>query len=103
MSWTVLYFPKVAKYVNKLLLVDRLRLKTAIEHLERYGPDLRQPMAKKIDKNLFELRIRGQDSFRILYTSFKGKYYLVNIFKKKSQKIPRKEIKQALDMIKTLI
>jgi phage-related protein len=103
MPWKIVYFPKVIKFINKLSDKDRSRIKIAIGFLEKYGSGLREPFSKKIDRNLFELRIRGQDAFRIFYSIFYNTYYLVHIFKKKSQKIPRKEIKRALDMIKQLI
>jgi len=48
MPWSVYYFPKVVKFVNKLSLKDRIRVKSAIESLEQYGPLLRQPIANKI-------------------------------------------------------
>jgi len=103
MPWRIVYFPSVLKFINRLPDKDRARLKSAISALESYGPNLRVPIAKKVDKNLFELRIKGQDAFRIFYTAVKGVYYLVHVFKKKSQKIPGKELKHALDIVKQLI
>jgi len=60
-------------------------------------------LSKKIKRNLYEIRIKGQDSYRIFYTKIKSIYYLVHMFKKKTQKIPKKEIKVALDRIKHII
>ena len=103
MVWRVEYFTKVNRYVETLSIDDEAKIKQAISFLENYGPFLRSPFVKKIEKSLFELRIIGQNSYRIFFT-FKNKiYYLVHIFKKKSQKTPKKEIKLALDRIKQLI
>jgi len=67
-----------------------------IELLEKYGPFLSPPHAKKLQKNLSELRIRGREEIRILY-SFKNKnIHLLHAFKKKTQKTPQKEIETAL-------
>jgi len=103
MPWKVCYLPKVHKYLSKLSNKNRSKIKAAIEHLEQHGPLISPALSKKIKKDLFELRIKGQDSYRIFYTKIKSIYYLVHIFKKKSQKIPQKEIKTALDRVKQII
>jgi phage-related protein len=71
--------------------------------LEEFGPYLRAPHSKKITDKLYELRIVGENSIRILYTFYNNKYYLLHAFKKKVNKIPKKEIKIALDRIKEII
>jgi phage-related protein len=103
MPWNVYLLPKAKKYLLKQSLRDRARIELTIQMLKSYGPFIKPPFNKKIQVNLFELRIKGQNSFRIFYSNIKGNYYLVHIFKKKSQKIPQKEIKTALDRIKHII
>jgi len=103
MPWKVLYLPQVHKFISKLSIKDRSRLKLSISFLENYGPDLRAPVSKKISKNLFELRIKGQNSYRIFYSRIKQIFILIHIFKKKSQKIPSREINTALDRLKQII
>lgn len=62
----------------------------------KYSPNLGMPYSKKLQKDLYELRISGSPAVRILYT-FKGNVvYLLHAFKKKTQKTPRKEIDMAL-------
>ena len=36
--------------------------------LERYGPEIGMPYVKRISRELFELRIRKQESVRFLFT-----------------------------------
>ncbi|MCX6816327.1 MAG: type II toxin-antitoxin system RelE/ParE family toxin [Candidatus Beckwithbacteria bacterium] len=103
MPWRAILLVKVYKDLVKLSIKDRSRIESAIGFLEKYGPFIKPPLCKKIKANLFELRIRGQDSYRIFYTFVKGNYYLVHLFKKKSQKIPPREIKVALDRVKQII
>lgn len=67
------------------------------------GPFLRPPYAKKIDRDLYELRIRGQEQVRIFYTKTVEGYFLLHAFKKKTQKIPKRELKIAIDRMKELI
>jgi len=67
-----------------------------VEQLEQDGR-LVEPFGKKLDKGLFEMRIRRGGQMRILYF-YQEKDYVVGIhgFVKKTQKTPQKELKQAL-------
>ena len=75
----------------------------AIELLETDGPYLKPPHVKKLQNKLFELRISGKVAMRIFYTIRNNEYYLLHVFKKKSQKIPLKELKTAFDRIKEVV
>ena len=79
------------------------RILRSIKLLREGGPFLRLPDAKKIDKNLYELRIRGKESIRIFYTKTTEGYFLIHAFKKKTQKIPRKDLKLAVDRMRMFI
>ena len=56
---------------------------------------LGMPYSKKLTKEINELRIRGREEIRILYTFSKSNIYLLHAFKKKTQKTSKKEIKTA--------
>ncbi|MCH2245075.1 MAG: type II toxin-antitoxin system RelE/ParE family toxin [Crocosphaera sp.] len=60
--------------------------------------NLGEPYVKHIEKALWEIRLKGTDGIsRALYVTAKPKRVIVvRVFIKKSQKIPRKEIKLAL-------
>ncbi len=79
------------------------RILRSIKLLREGGPFLKPPDAKKIDKNLHELRIRGKEAVRIFYTKTDQGFLLLHAFKKKTQKIPRKELKLAIDRMKQLV
>jgi len=68
--------------------------------LEKYGPFLGMPHAKKITAGLYELRIRGKQEIRIIYGFVKEKIFLLHGFKKQTQKTPKKEIETALSRLK---
>ena len=71
-----------------------------IDLLEKYGPFLGMPHAKKLTSELYELRIRGKQEVRIIY-GFVGKnIFLLHGFKKQTQKTPRKEIEISLSRLK---
>ena len=64
-----------------------------IDYLREAGPRAKEPYAKHLDGVIWELRpIRD----RILYAAWDGNsFILLHIFKKDTQKTPRREIEQA--------
>jgi phage-related protein len=73
-----------------------------IDLLERFGYRLGIPHSKKIDRDLFELRVRGQQEVRIFYVFKQGAIILIHGFIKKSQKIPKREIKVAQEKLRLI-
>lgn len=60
------------------------------------------PYCKKITKEIFEIRIKIKDSYRILYASiYKNNVMLLHIFKKKTRKTPKKDLNLAINRLKT--
>jgi len=77
-----------------------------LEKLEQYPLNflLRLNNVKKINKNLYELRIAWRrESYRIFFCIQHNTYYLLHIFCKKSQKIPSKELRLAQQRKNNLI
>lgn len=64
-----------------------------IRLLEQFGSLLRMPYAKKIDNNIFELRIHGKQEVRIFYMFRLGEAILFYGMRKKTQKLLKKELK----------
>lgn len=60
------------------------------------------PQAKKLDQNLFELRIKGLLEVRLLYCFYQREAVILHGFKKKSQKTPRKELLTVQKRMQTL-
>lgn len=75
----------------------------SINILIESGPFLKPPYMKKLDRNLYELRIKSVVAVRVFYSPITGVYYLLHAFVKKTQKTPEREMKIALDRIKELI
>ena len=80
----------------------RAKIVHEIDLLERFGPQLRETHSKKVQKGLWELRIRGETEIRILYTFIDKTILLLHAFKKKGQKIPSKEMNIASDRMARL-
>jgi len=77
---------------------QRSNIFEAMDLLENFGIELREPYVKYLDEKIYELRVRDQDGiYRILYFAAKGRrFIMLHGFTKKTQKTPRKEIEIAL-------
>jgi phage-related protein len=80
----------VSKVINSLELLDEL------------GEQIRPPRSKKVAKNIYELRVLGNLSVRIFYTFYDKNIWVLHAFVKKSQKIPKQELKKVINMLKSL-
>lgn len=91
----------VEDFFDSLETKAKLKINYAIELLETFGLEGGYPHVKKLTgSNLWEYRILGGDSIRIIYVSMTGKTFLIlHGFKKKKQKTPTKEIKIAEDRL----
>lgn len=98
MSWKICYYPGVYEFIEKLPEKYQAKVCNTLELLKEFGPRLGLPHAKKItDTPLWELRVLGEKSLRFFYIAKEDKsFLLLHGFNKKSQKIPKKEIKTAL-------
>lgn len=109
MTWKVYFFQTgrgdylVKDFIDGLDKTTQTKVAKYIRLLINYGPYLKPPYIKKLQAKLYELRVTGKIAVRIFYTIFKGKYYLLHAFKKKSDKIPKSEFQIALDRLKEII
>lgn len=87
----------VEEFFDSLGKRARLKIIHALELLKAFGLEGGYPHIKKLTgTSLWEYRILGSDSIRILYVTMTGKIFLIlHGFKKKKQKTPPKEIKVA--------
>lgn len=84
----------VEEFIKSLDEKVQLKISRTLDLLEVFGLDGAYPHVKKLTgTSLWELRILGSDSIRILYITITGKIFLLlHGFKKKLQKTPPKEI-----------
>jgi len=90
------------KFIKSLQKPTIAKLLRTIDLLEKFGQKLGLPHTKKISTRLFELRVPGKQEVRIFYSFHKSQIFLLHGFVKKSQKIPRREIRVALQKLKLL-
>ncbi len=109
MVWNVYYFQTangkfpVKEFIEKQERKIQAKIQQSITLLCDRGPFLKPPYIKKLQRNLYELRIQGGIAIRIFYSIKNKSYYLLHAFKKKSQKTPLKEMKIAIDRMKEII
>ena len=73
----------------------QIKIVANLEILARDGL-LKEPFAKRINKNLFEIRVKHTGQYRAIYAYvYKTKVIVLSAFQKKTQKTPKKEIKKA--------
>jgi phage-related protein len=92
----------IEQFILSLEKSNIARTLRMIDLLEEFGYKLGMPHGKKVDKNLFELRISSTQEIRIFYTFHKNIVVLLHGFVKKSQKIPKRELLTALRRLKVL-
>ncbi|MEA3267253.1 MAG: type II toxin-antitoxin system RelE/ParE family toxin [Candidatus Fermentibacteria bacterium] len=99
MRWKIKYYnQKLENEILKLpagLLARYLRLS---DLLIEFGSNLGLPHTRKIEKGLFELRVKGKEGIaRVFFCTKIGKtIIMLHSFIKKSQKIPKREIEIAI-------
>jgi len=87
------YIKKLMEKDDKSSRIKATKIRDYIAYLRQHGRQAREPYAKHLDGDIWELRpIRD----RILYAAWDGdSFILLHIFEKSTQKTPRREIKQA--------
>src|SRR3990167_8861553 len=104
-GWKIKYYtPRsrgvstIYEFIESLSEKAQSKLINTFDILTQYGIQLREPHVKKVTGTaLWELRILGEDSLRILYIAIRQSTFLfLHAFKKKKQKTDRKSVKIAL-------
>ncbi len=99
MNWQIIYYnQKVEHDILNLptgLLAKYLRL---ADLMSEFGANLGLPHTKAIDKGLFELRVKSKEGIaRVFFCTKIGKKIVVlHSYIKKTQKIPKRELKIAI-------
>ncbi|MEK6860766.1 MAG: type II toxin-antitoxin system RelE/ParE family toxin [Nanoarchaeota archaeon] len=108
--WRIIYYISTAgNSPVKEFLDDNLKAKVKalriFSNIEEYGLSSVIPHIKKLTGTpLWEIRILGEDSVRILYVTWEGKQILLlHAFVKKTDKTPLKEINVALNRLNEVL
>lgn len=87
--------PKAAKEMKKFPAEVQAEIAGNLAILARDGV-LEEPFAKKIDTTLFEIRVRNQGQWRVIYAYWtRNRIIVLTGFQKKTQKTPKRELDKA--------
>lgn len=89
----VFYLEKVVEFIDNLEYKDRSRLDRTVKFFEDSGFQIGPKYIKKITKDIWELRA---GPIRLFLCIKANTAYGVHIIRKKSQKLPRKDINLAV-------
>ena len=93
----------IKKFIDDLDIETKASVFHALYQLSDLGNELGLPLSKHIGHKLFELRVTKPIHLRMIYTFHNNQAWILNIFKKKSDKIPKREIEIALQRQKMLL
>ncbi len=85
--------PRVDKEIRCLPRSESAKIVRVIELFSESGFNLAEPYLKKLARNIWELRA---SRWRLLFGIVKSKAVIVNIFLKKTQKTPKREVSLAI-------
>lgn len=83
------------QFIKNLERATQAKYQRVFRLLEIYGHALSMPHVKKIDTQIYELRIRGRQEVRIFFTYCNSGIVFLSGFIKKSQRIPLLELSLA--------
>jgi len=92
---------RAQKEIDTFPSLAKAHVYTALKILARDG-QLTEPEAKKLTTDLFEIRIRTQGQWRVLYAYLIDNLIMIlSAFQKKTSKTPQKELLKAKSRLKT--
>ena len=100
MRKTVKIIKQADKEIKKFSQDVQTKARAVFDVLERDGK-LIEPYGKKLNHDLFEIRIKHKGQWRVLYSYFdKNIIIVLSAFHKKTQQTPIKEINKAKKRLK---
>lgn len=82
----------IDKFLDDLEKETMGKVIQVLDMLELCGNEIGMPYSKSLSDGLFELRISGKVSIRIIYCFHQNYVILLNAFTKKTNKIPKREL-----------
>ncbi len=98
MTWRVGVLDDALEELEALPLDLRARFQRIVEMIEALGLErVREPYIKHLEGKLWEMRMKGRDGIaRAIYvTARERRLVVVRVFRKKTQKTPRRELELA--------
>lgn len=84
----------VKEFIKSLPVKERAKVLAYINELKKQGNDLRRPMADYLEDGIYELRPKDNRIFYFFY--LRDNAVLLHAIKKRTQEIPRNDLKLCL-------
>ncbi len=97
-----MFSSKVGKFISGFDRDTISNIYRYVSLLRQYGSALGFPDSRKIQTDLFELRVVGKIQVRLFYTFHKNMAVILHGYAKKSNKTPRREIETAVSRLRHL-
>jgi len=98
----IFFTKKIEHFIINLEKPIIAKILRTLDLLEKFGNKLGMPHSKKIDNDLFELRICGKKEIRIIYCFCNDTIILLHAFVKKTQKLSKKDVFLAKCRLKSI-
>jgi len=99
----IYYFHRdIELFLNELEESTRAKVTRLLEYLTVEGYLLGMPHAKRIEKDLYELRVLGSQNIRIFYIFHRDKIVLLHVISKKSNRLVDSDLKTARQRLSSL-
>ncbi|MFV9472876.1 type II toxin-antitoxin system RelE/ParE family toxin [Advenella sp. RU8] len=94
MIWKVEFYDGVEDVILDMPPKIQARMIKLLELMEKHGANLGSPHTEALGDGLFEIRAKAQEGIgRGLFCYLKGRHiYVLHVFVKKTQKIPKTEL-----------
>lgn len=92
----------IEEFIGNLESQTQSEVLRIIDLLGIEGYNIRMPYSKKIEKDLYELRIKSVQNIRVFYTFCNNGAYLLNVIIKQKQRLSEKDLKTARARLKWL-
>lgn len=93
----------IDKFLDGLEKGTKSKVVQVFDMLELCGNEIGMPYSKSLGGGLFELRISGNVSIRIIYCFYQNYAILLHAFAKKADKIPKRELDLAKRRYNTIL
>ncbi len=85
----------IKQFIDSLEDKVSAKVNSVIELLSIEEYHLSMPFSKKIEKNLYELRIFSLQNIRVFYTFFENEIVLLHVINKKTEKLELNDLRTA--------
>lgn len=96
----VIVYPTAAKFISNLDYKTKQKISDILSYIAYNKGKLSEPYTKKVYEDIYEIRVLSKIQIRIFYTYRSDVIFVLHGFVKKTKKLPTKEIRRAISILK---